>query len=228
MKTKKHHSVLLIGGRSKAASMAGSLIEQGYRVTAINASYEDCLHLADIKGLNVIHGDGTKPYILDEAGAAGCDIAIALTGKDADNLVACQLCKKQFGVRKTVSLVGDPKKTEFFSQMGVDRVVCAVSAVTGIIQQQALVDEMTTIIPVGQGRVQIIEVQITGESPVEGKKLWEITLPRESIVGCILRGDTTLIPRGDTRILAGDTLVVLTGNGQELDAVRALTGGPQS
>lgn len=221
---KKQRNVLLIGGRSKAKSMAISLLEQGYRVTVINSNYDDCVKLAEIQGLSVIHGDGTKPYILDEAGAAGCDIAIALTGKDTDNLVACQLCKKQFSVPKTVSLVADPNKTDFFTQMGVDSVVCAISAVTGIIQQQAFIDEMTTIIPVGKGRVQIVEVQIPGESPVAGKKLWEITLPKEAIVGCVLRSDSTLIPRGDTRLLAGDTLVVITGSGQELNTIHALTG----
>lgn len=220
----RKRTVLLIGGRSKAASMASSLIAQGYRVTAINKDYEDCMRLADIKGLKVIHGDGTKPYILDEAGASECDIAIALTGKDTDNLVACQICKKQYGIKKTVSLVSDPNKTAFFRQMGVDRVVCAVSAVTGIIQQQAFIDEMTNIVPIGKGRAQIIEVQITEQSPVADKKLWEITLPQESIVGCVLRGDMTVIPRGDTRILAGDTLVVLTGNGQEFNTLHALTG----
>lgn len=225
MKATTSKRVLLIGGHRKAASMAASLLEQGYRVTAINANYEHCLALTEIKGLSVIHGDGTKPHILDEAGASECDIAIALTGRDADNLVACQICKKQYGIQKTVSLVGDPQKTEFFSKMGVDRVVCAVSAVTGIIQQQAFIDEMTNIVPIGQGRVQIVEVQITGESPAQGKKLWEITLPKESIIGCILRGDTSLIPRGDTRILSGDTLVLIAENGRELDAVRALTGG---
>ncbi len=107
---RKRQNILLIGGRSKARSMAMSLLEQGYRVTVININYDDCMKLAEINGLNVIHGDGTKPYILDEAGAAGCDIAIALTSKDTDNLVACQLCKKQFSVPKTVSLVADPNK----------------------------------------------------------------------------------------------------------------------
>lgn len=221
---KKNQSVLLIGGRSKAKAMAISLLKQGYKVTVINSDHEDCVKLAEIKGLTVIHGDGTKPYILDEAGAKECDIAIALTSKDADNLVACQLCKKQFAVKKTVSLVGDPNKTAFFYQMGVDSVVCAVSALTGIIQQQAFIDEMSTVIPVGEGRVQIIEVRIFGESPIAGKKLWEITLPKECIVGCVLRGDSYLIPRGDTRILAGDTLVVITGSNQDLDKIHALTG----
>lgn len=222
---KKNKRVLLIGGRSKAASMATSLLAQGYTVTAINEDYEDCLRLAEIKGLDVIHGNGTKPFILDEASASECDIAIALTGKDTDNLVACQLCKKEYGIHKTVSIVSDPNKMSFFYQMGVDSVVCAVSALTSIIQQQAFIDEMANIVPVGKGRVQIVEVQITSDSPVAEKKLWEITLPKESIVGCILRGDNSIIPRGDTRILAGDTLVVLTGNGQEMNTVRALTEG---
>lgn len=224
MNKKKNETVLLIGGRSKAKALAISLLKQGYRVTIINSNYEDCMKLAEINGLNVIHGDGTKPYILDEAGAQNCDIAIALTSKDADNLVACQLCKRQFNVKKTVSLVGDPNKTAFFYQMGVDSVVCAVSALTGIIQQQAFIEEMSNIIPVGEGRVQIVETRILGESPIAGKKLWEITLPKDCIVGCILRGDSFLIPRGDTRILAGDTLVVITSNNQNLEEIDALTG----
>lgn len=224
MRKRKNQTVLLIGGRSKAKAMAVSLLEQGYQVTAINENYEDCLKLADIKGLNVIHGDGTKPYILDEAGAADCDIAIALTSKDTDNLVACQLCKKKYGVRKTVSLVADPGKRAFFNQMGVESVVCAVSVLTGIIQQQAFIDDMASIVPAGEGRVKIMEVQITEESPVADKKLWEMPLPQETIIGCVLRGDTTLIPRGDTRIHAGDTLVVITGSGQELSTIHALTG----
>lgn len=224
MNKRKNQTVILIGGRSKAKAMAISLIKQGYKVTAINSNYDDCTKLAQIKSLTVIHGDGTKPYILDEAGAKECDIAIALMSKDADNLIACQLCKKQFNIKKTVSLVGDPNKTAFFYQMGVDSVVCAVSALTGIIQQQAFIDEMSNIIPVGEGRVQIVEVRILGESPIAGKKLWEITLPKECIVGCILRGDNFLIPRGDTRILAGDTLVVIAGHNQDLEEIHALTG----
>ena len=224
MKRNERSRVLLIGGRSKAKSLADSLVSQGYKVTAINDSLEECEKLAEVKNLNVYHGDGTKPYVLDEAGAADCQIAIALTSKDENNLVACQMCKRNFGVPKTVSLVSDPQKTEFFHQMGVDSVVCAISTVTSIIQQQAFIDDMVNIIPVGFGKVQIVEVQIPSTSPISGKKLWEIDLPKEVVVGCILRRDQAIIPRGDTRINAGDTLVIIAGNGQELAAIQVLTG----
>ena len=220
----KNEKILLIGGRSKARSLATSLLGQGYKVVVVNDSREDCMMLAEIKGLSVYCGDGTKPYVLDEAGAADCAIAIALTSQDEDNLVACQLCKRKFGLKKTVSIVSDPEKTDFFRQMGVDSVVCAISAVTSIIQQQAFIDEMVSVIPVGQGRVQIVEVHIPRGAPSADKKLWEIELPKEVIIGCILRGDQTIIPRGDTRIHEDDTLVVIAGSNQELAAIQALTG----
>ncbi|NNJ29303.1 potassium channel family protein [Lacrimispora defluvii] len=220
MKTK----VLLVGGRSKAKSLAISLINKGYQVTVINDTLEDCVKLSEIDRLTVIHGDGTRPFVLEDASAQDADIAIAMTAKDEDNLVICELCKKKFQVKKTVALLTDPKKTDFFYKMGIDSVVCAITAITGIIEQQAFVDKITTLIPIGEGRVNIAEVPIPGTSPAVGKKLWEINLPKEVIVGCILRGDTTMVPRGDTRILAGDMLVLISSDKQEMAAIQELTG----
>lgn len=96
MKTK----VLLIGGRNKAKSLATSLISKGYHVTVINDTYEDCLKLAEIDKLTVINGDGTRPFVLEDASAGDADIAIAMTAKDEDNLVICELCKKNSTLQK--------------------------------------------------------------------------------------------------------------------------------
>jgi len=217
-------TVLLIGGKSKAKSLAMSLIAKGYRVTVINDTYEDCIKLAEIDHLTVMNGDGTKPFVLEDASAGDADIAIAMTSKDEDNLVICELCKKRFHVKKTVALVSDPKKTEFFHKMGIDGVVCAITAITSIIEQQAFMDEIATLVPIGEGRVSIAEVPIPGTAPVVGKKLWEINLPKQVIIGCILRGDVTMVPRGDTRVLAGDMLVLISSSKQEMAAIKELTG----
>lgn len=218
-------NVLLVGGRSKAKSLAQSLLKKGYRVTVINKDLLDCEKLAENEKLTVIHGDGTKPYVLEDAGAGNMELAIALTPRDEDNLVICELCKKKFGVSKTLSLLSDPQKTDFFYKMGVDSVVCAISAVTSIIEQQAFMEEMAKAIPIGEGRVQLLEVPITETDPAAQKQVWEVNLPKEVIIGCILRRDQTLIPRGDTRILAGDILVLISGNEQEEIAILELKGG---
>ncbi|MEL1135302.1 NAD-binding protein [Desulfitobacterium sp. THU1] len=218
------NKALIIGGFHKARSLAASLIKKDYRVTVINSDYQSCLILAETEALSVIHGDGTKPFVLEDANAQDMDIAIALTQRDDDNLVICELCKKKYNIKKTVALVNDPKKTDFFYQMGIDSVVCAVNAITNIIEQQAFLDGIASLIPIGEGRISIAEVPIPGTAPVVGKKIWEIDLPKEVIIGCILRGEGSMIPRGDTRILAGDMLVLISSDKQELTAIKELTG----
>lgn len=219
---KKH--VILIGSFNKARSLAASLIKKNYNVTTINNDYQNCLILSEIESLIVINGDGTKPFVLEDANVQNADIAIALTPNDDENLVICELCKKKFNVKKTISLVNDPKKADFFYKMGIDSVVSAVTAITNLIEQQALLEGIATVIPTGEARINIAEVPITESSPIVSKKLWEINLPQEVIIGCILRGERTLIPRGDTRILTGDMLILISSEHKEMLAIKELTG----
>ncbi|MDR0445845.1 MAG: NAD-binding protein [Oscillospiraceae bacterium] len=216
--------VALIGGYHKARSLAGSLIKQGYLVTAINDNRAHCESLAEINRLSVFNGDGTKPYILEDASIYGFDIAIALTGRDDDNLVICELCKKKFNVTKTVAIIGDPSKTEFFYRMGIDSVVCEITSVTSIIEQQAFLDEIATLVPIGDGRIKISQVPIPDGAPADGMRVMDIALPKNALIGCIMRGDTGMIPRGGSVICAGDVLLLICSDEHETPAVRALVG----
>ena len=94
MKTK----ILLVGGIDKTKALATSLIKKGYSVSALNNNLNDCKILSDIPKLDVYYGDGTDPYSLESAYVSSMDIVIALTRKDEDNLVICQLCKKKYNV----------------------------------------------------------------------------------------------------------------------------------
>lgn len=217
-------SIVIIGGHTKAMILAKSILKKGYNVIVINESYEDCISISEIPGISVVQGDGARPYVLADANIWDADMAIALTPNDEDNLMICQLCKHKFSISKTVAIVSDPKKVEFFYALGVDRAVCTISTVASIIEQQAFVTDITNIIPIGGGNIQILELRIDGYSPVIDKQLWEIELPTEAIVGCILRGDTALVPRGNSRITMGDTLVLIVGQQQEASAIKTLTG----
>ncbi|MDR1065870.1 MAG: NAD-binding protein [Clostridiales bacterium] len=214
----------LVGGFNKTKSLAASLIKKGYEVTAINNDKERCAQLAEIEKLNVFYGDGSKPFVLEDANVFNADIAIALTNRDDDNLVICELCKKKFSVKKTVALVSDSKKTDFFHRMGVDSVVCAITAVAAIIEQNAFVNEISTLLPIGDGHIRITQARVPALAHIAGKKLLEINLPKQVIIGCVMRGDKSMIPRGDTRILAGDTLVLISAAQHEKAAIRELTG----
>ena len=85
------------------------------------------------------------------------------------------------------------------------------------------VDEMTSMIPLENGRIHIAELPVLLGSPMAGHRLWELNLPKEIIVGCILRGDQSLIPRGDTTIAEGDVLLVITSDKTRLEKLKGLT-----
>ncbi len=218
-------NILLVGGRTKAKSLATSLLEQGFKVTIVNKDARDCAVLAEETGFNVFHGDGTKPFVLEDVGASQMDMVIALTSKDEDNLVICELCKKRFQVPKTVALVIDPQKMEFFRAMGIDSTVCAVTTITNVIEQQALVEEITGAVSVGNGRIRIVELSIKEGDYALHKQVRDLGLPSEVILGTILRGAGTVIPHGDTKILLHDQLVILTTAKQEAKAIAVLKGG---
>jgi trk system potassium uptake protein TrkA len=215
---------VLIGSFNRARALAKSLNSKGYDVTIIYNNYEKCKILAEMEEVTVIYGEETKPFVLEDANIKDAEIAIALTSKDEDNLVICELCKKKFNVKKTISVLNDPLKTDFFYKMGVDSVICEVNAITNIIEQQAIYEGFVTMIPTGEGRISIVEVPILLSSPAVGKKLWEINLPKDVIIACIIRGEESMIPRGDTRILSGDKLILISANKQEIHAIKELTG----
>ena len=215
--------IIIIGGYHKAASLATSFLHRGYAVTVINKNPDHCHALAQTAELTVLIGDGSKPFVLEDAGAEKADIAIALTPFDEDNLVICQLCKKQFHVRKTVSLASDPEKINFFYRMGIDSVVCALSTITQIVEQQAFLNELTTLLPLGNG-LRISELRLNANSPVIGKTLSEIHLSHEVIIAAILRQDQHWVPYGDTVLLAQDILILIAAAQKEAEAVKVLTG----
>lgn len=216
--------IVLVENYDVTKTLAVSLLKKKYHVTVIQKEEAKCEQLAEIEGLQVIHGDGTKPYILEEAEVDQAMMVIAMTESDAGNLVICELCKKKFGVPKTICTIKNAENTNFFRQMGVDAVISTTNTITNLIEQQAFLDEMATSISLGEGRLSVTEIAIKEGAPSAGKKLWEITLPSDVIVGCILRQEHTIIPRGDTRILPGDKLVVMSKASQEKQAIKELTG----
>lgn len=215
---------LLIGGEEEAWALAESLTKKNFDVTIINEDYNTCLELAELDKATIIHGDGSSPYILDDANASGADLAIALTVNDDANLVICQLCKKKFKVKRTAALINDPQKVDFFYKMGVDVVVCSVTTVTRVIEQQALMDEISSIASIGDGLASVSQIHVTSRSPAVGKKILELSLPEETIIGCILRNDHHIVPRGNTEIYAGDRLILISSEKHELAAMKELTG----
>ncbi len=75
--------------------------------------------------------------------------------------------------------------------------------------------ELKSNLKKGDGSLEQVEVSFL--SPVTGKKIRDIQLPREVLLGPILRGKELIIPDGETEILAGDR-ITLMGKKKDVDS----------
>lgn len=202
--------ILIVGGWKKADFLTKSLLDKKHNIVIIHDDYNYCQTLARAYGVPVICGDGSEPYILEEAGINEFDVVIALTPKDEDNLVICQLAKKQFGIKKSFAIVGNPKNVQIFKKLGVDTVISSAYVAANIIEQIATVEEISNYIPLDNGQVGLMELYIKDTSNICNKIISDIDFPKEAIIVCIIRGFNTVIPKGNTKILAHDKLVILS------------------
>jgi Trk K+ transport system NAD-binding subunit len=70
----------------------------------------------------------------------------------------------------------------------------------------------------------IVEVKVARTSEVVDQEIQRVRFPREVIVTAILRAGELIIPTGQTRIKAGDELIVVTKREQEQQLRVLLTG----
>ncbi|MDR1002932.1 MAG: TrkA family potassium uptake protein [Oscillospiraceae bacterium] len=218
--------IMLIGGHQKANFLAKSLKAKGHEITLINEDYNWCKFIANAYDITCIHGDGTKPYILSDGVAADMDVVIALSNNDAANLVSCEIAKNQFGVQQTMAVVNDPKNEKAFMKLGVTKCICATQTITEIIEQEAVVEDLRNFMPINNGKLAVFEVELGAKSPVVGKKLWEIGLPENAIMGMIIRGSKTIIPKGNTKLHTNDRVTILASSDAIEKTSALLVGKP--
>lgn len=219
--------VILIGGGETIETvyfLARLFARRGHRVTVINRYPAEAQMLSRRVKATIIVGDGSAPAILEQAGARRADALLSLTPYDPDNLVACQIAQKLYGVPRTMALVNDPDNEEVFRQLGISIVFSATRIIGGLIESHTVNDEITHLFPAAEGRVQITEVELTARSPAAGKSLQVLDLPVSSLVACIIRGDDILVPRGDSQLEAADHLILVTLPENHDAVLRRLTG----
>jgi trk system potassium uptake protein TrkA len=192
-------------------------------VVIVNKDPEECRRLSRQLTVEVICGDGGDEGILAQAGARRADAVLAIAPRDQDNLVICQLASLQFGVPRTVALANDPDNVEVFEQLGVSA-FSTTNIVGSLIEQRAALEEITNLLPVGEGRVNVTEIVLSEDAPVSGKQLKNIVLPENTLVAVVIRDGDPIVPRGDNDLRSGDTVVLITRPENHGAALKIITG----
>lgn len=211
-------NIVIVGGGKIGYYLVKTLLPYKHRITVIEPKKELCEKIANELNISVINGDGTNIDYLSEAEVGKADILIAVTGRDEDNLIACQLAKRNFGVKRTIARVNNPKNITVFERLGVDLPISSTSIIADLIEQEVDYSGMKTLMRLKSGKIVLSEIVVTGNSPVCNKSLRDIDLPRDCIFISVIRDEEVIIPNGFTVLQCGDYIIAVSSkeNQQEL------------
>jgi trk system potassium uptake protein TrkA len=215
---------IIVGVGKQLYFMAREFVSKGHSVVVICRDAHDAQWIVRRLKATVLHGDGSVPSVLEDAGAREAEIVIAATPYDPDNLVICQVAERRFGVPITLALASDPDNQEVFPKLGVKNVASLTQLVSKLIEHRTAAEEISNLAIMGEGSVNVTELMLPGESPVLGKPLASAGLPRDTLVASVVRDGTAIIPRGDTVLNEGDRIVLVTLSTSYGRAVKYLTG----
>lgn len=209
--------IVIVGGGKLGYYLVKTLLPYKHKIVIIEPLEDICNKIANELNIPVINGDGTDLDVLSEIELQKCDIFIAVTGKDQDNLIACQLAKRNFGVERTIARVNNPKNIEIFQKLGVDIAVSSTSIIADLIEQEVDYSGIKTLLRLKSGKLVLNEIVITKKSPVCDKTLKDINIPKDCVIISVIRDEEVIIPNGFTMLKEGDYIIAVSSSKDQVE-----------
>ena len=112
--------IVIMGCGRVGSNLASLLDADGHDVTILDIDDYSFRRLSpDFKG-EALLGNGTEEDSLKRAGIESADAFVAVTQGDNRNVMAAQICKHIFKVRRVICRFYDPLRQELYSTLGLE------------------------------------------------------------------------------------------------------------
>lgn len=219
-------NILVCGGKSEADYVLSAFKHGRNRIVIMNDDDKTADILSEHYDLDILKVDPTKIYSFEEADVTNFDLVISLMERDADNFVVCQIAKQLFNIKKAICTVSNPNNVSIFQRLGIDSPISSSYLLTQQIKGESDVESIFKTLSLENEKIVITEIKILNNFPCCGQNLIELQLPRSGNITCIFRDPEVIIPRGDTIINEGDTLVIASSPDNQQELIDYIKKGP--
>ena len=228
--------IVLLGAGQVGATICDALHEE-HDVTVVDLDAARLQALSYRHDIRTVRGNGATRRVLQDAGVARADLMIACTSRDEINLVAGTLAKK-LSDAQTIVRTSNPEYIEAWQerQIEVDFMVSSELETAHAVSRTIGVPAAKQTDVFADGQVQIVEFDVPQNGGTEdlsgvplteaaeraakrpltgaydqvvGLPLREASIPKDSKVASIIRGERMLVPRGNESIQPGDRIIVI-------------------
>ena len=208
---------LIVGGGKTSYYLAKQLLSMGVRIKIIEMDKARCDQLNELlPEALVICGDGTDRELLIEEGLEYADSFVALTNMDEENIML-SLFARNHSDAKLVTKINKFDFGEVISNLDLGSTVSPkhltarhiIKYVRG--QQNSFgSNNIESLYKINDNKAEAAEFYIQNESKVTGIPLMEMKIRQDVIIGGISRKGNIIIPRGQDKLLKGDSVIIVT------------------
>jgi trk system potassium uptake protein TrkA len=214
---------VIVGAGRVGLRTARVLSEEGHEVSVVEPDAAAIADLADAP-FDVVSGDGSREAVLEDAGVAAADAIGALTGDLNANFVTCMIGKAHDC--RTVMRIDEDYREEIYREYAseVDEIIYP-ERLGAIAAKNALIGgNIRAVADIAQG-LQVVELEVTDDSPTRGYTISEVSLPANSRLLAFGKQEGALaLPDPDAPLELGDRLVVLADFEALADVRRIIVG----
>ena len=211
--------VIIVGAHGEAKELINR-VSSGWSISVIDLDQEKLRNFTTNRQIDKIQGDATSSLVLKKAGLDEATAIVTLTLSDEVNLEILKIAK-QNDILRLSSIVNDSSNIDKFKELDVELVepdILLARRFEHILEPRRVVSQAFA-----GGRAEALEIEISSDSPVRGKKLREIGSDYY-IVGALLRKGKVIIPHGDTEIETGDLVTIVLQSGAFSNVINLFSG----
>ena len=198
--------LMLLGGGRTAEILAESLTSRGVQVVIVERNPDRARALAEnLDDALILEGDIADADLLEEADVGRYDMVVALTGEDDANILAC-LYAKSAGATETVATVHRLALLSLLGEAGIDVALSPRTATANGVLRFVRGD-VAAVATFLQGNAEVLELEVVPDSPADGALVKDLGLPKDVLIGALVRDGKAQIARGRSRLRGRDHIV---------------------
>ena len=218
--------IIIIGAGQVGGTLAENLANEANDITVIDSDTARLRELQDRLDIRTVHGQGSHPNVLAQAGAEDADMLIAVASSDEVNMAACQVAYTLFRTPTKISRVRAAPylaRKELFNNNAfpTDVLISPEQVVTKHITRLLVYPGALQALDFASGKARLIAIRACKGGPLIGHELSYLRQHMPNIdtrVAAIFRQGRPIIPQGDTIIEVDDEVFFIAAT----DHIRAV------